>query len=232
MLKCIVIDDEPLAIQLISDYVSKTEGLELVNTYTDAIKALQYVQGNPVDLIFLDIQMPDLTGIQFMKILNKKSNFILTTAYDEYALDGYEFDVIDYLLKPISLDRFMIAVNKAKERISQQSQVESITINKEKDYIFVKTEYKVKKINLSDILYFEGLGDYINIQTIDKKILTLENIKSFVERLPQEQFMRVHKSYIINIEKIDFIERNRAVINEKYIPIGKTYQDAFWKKIK
>ncbi len=233
MLTCIIIDDEPLAIKLLSDYVDKTEGLELLHSFTDPIQALQFFQENSVDLIFLDIQMPELTGIQFMKIVSNKSNFILTTAYEQYALDSYEFDVIDYLLKPISLERFIIAVNKAKERILK---IETIAkklnpVPSNVDYIFVKTEYKVKKINVSDILYFEGLGDYVNIQTHEKKILTLEKIKSFVERLPENQFIRVHKSFIIAINKIDYIERNRIVIHEKYIPIGGTYQEAFWNKI-
>lgn len=233
MLSCLIIDDEPLAIKLLSDYVNKTDGLELVKTFSNPIEGLQFLGEEPIDLVFLDIQMPELTGIQFMKIMNKKTNFILTTAYNQYALDGYEFDVIDYLLKPISLERFIIAVNKAKERIlSTETIVPPLSKAEPKaDYIFVKTEYKVKKIDLSDILYFEGMGDYINVQTVSGKVLTLENIKSFSERLPEADFIRIHKSYIIPIGKINFIERNRVVINEKYIPIGNTYQERFWNKI-
>ena len=233
MLSCLIIDDEPLAIKLLSNYVNKTDGLELVKTFSNPIEGLQFLGEEPVDLVFLDIQMPELTGIQFMKIMNNKTNFILTTAYNQYALEGYEFDVIDYLLKPISIDRFIIAVNKAKERILSKEtiSVPLAAVESKADYIFVKTEYKVKKIDLSDILYFEGMGDYINIQTLSGKILTLENIKSFTERLPKNKFIRIHKSYIISLEKIDFIERNRVVINEKYIPIGNTYQEKFWKKV-
>ncbi len=233
MISCIIIDDEPLAIQLLSDYVNKTDGIELTKTFTNPIEALQFLGETPVDLVLLDIQMPELTGIQFMKIMNQKTHFILTTAYDQYALEGYEYDVIDYLLKPISVDRFLIAMNKAKDRILQ-TDTPPLTFqapSQAKPYIFVKTEYKVKKINLSDILYFEGMGDYVNIQTLEGKILTLEKIKSFVQRLPEEEFIRIHKSYIISLEKIDFIERNRVIINEKYIPIGSTYQEAFWNQV-
>ncbi len=233
MLSCIIVDDEPLAIKLISDYVEKSEGLSLLKTFSDPIEALQYCTANEPDLVFLDVQMPELTGIQFMKILKDKTHFILTTAYDEYALEGYEFNIIDYLLKPITLDRFIIAVNKAKERLLKSDVVETqfIPQKSDQDFIFVKTEYKVKKINVSDILFFEGLGDYVNIQTQEGKILTLESIRKFVERLPEKQFIRVHKSYIIPIEKIDFIEKNRIVIEGKYIPIGRTYQKDFWDAI-
>ena len=233
MLSCLVIDDEPLAIKLLSDYVNKTDGLELIKTFSNPIEGLQFLGETPIDLVFLDIQMPELSGIQFMKIMNGKTNFILTTAYNQYALEGYEFDVIDYLLKPISLERFIISTNKAKDRILSKETLPQPLQNVKStvDYIFVKTEYKVKKINLSDILYFEGMGDYINIQTPTEKILTLENIKSFSKRLPENKFIRVHKSYIISLEKINFIERNRIVINEKYIPIGNTYQERFWEKV-
>ncbi len=236
MISCFVIDDEPLAIKLLSDYVSKSEYLELKGSFTDPIKAMHEFEDAPVDLIFLDVQMPQLTGIQFMQIMGNKTHFILTTAYDNYALESYEFDVVDYLLKPITLGRFITAVNKAKERIQgkeNKSESSKIIIEKKenKSFIFVKTEYKVKKINLSDIQYFEGLGDYVSIQLGNQKILTLENMKSFESRLPESHFMRVHRSFIIPFSKIDFIEKNRIVIQGKYIPVGKTYQDVFWSRI-
>ncbi len=232
MLNCIIVDDEHLAIQLLSDYVSKTEGLELAASFENPIEAIQFCSDNDVDLVFLDVQMPELTGIQFMKILKGKTHFILTTAYDQYALEGYDFDIIDYLLKPITLERFIISVQKAKERLNPIHQdIQVPTAPATPDYIFVKTEYKVRKINLSDILYFEGLGDYVNIQTKEGKVLTLESIRKFVERLPEKEFIRVHKSYIIPIRKIEYIEKNRIVIGEKYIPIGGTYQKGFWERI-
>ncbi len=232
MLNCIIIDDEPLAIDLLKDYVSKTQFLELLESFTNPIEAMHFVNDNDVDLILLDIQMPELTGIQFMKIMQNKNNFILTTAYDKFALEGYEYDVIDFLLKPITFERFMVAANKAKDRLVNLSD----SINKEsqepKDYIFVKSEYKIQKVDLSDILYLEGMGDYINVQRSSGKLLTLENIKSFHERLPSSRFLRVHKSYIISLEKIDFIERNRVKIGDKLIPISNTYQKDFWKRVK
>lgn len=232
MLNCMIIDDEPLAIRLLSDYITKTEGLSLLESFTDPIQALQFAEQQPPDLIFLDIQMPELTGIQFMKIANGKYPIILTTAYDHYALDSYEFDVIDYLLKPISLDRFMIAANKAKLRlqpavITTQAEAPPVTV----DYIFVKSDYKTLKIDLADIYYLEGLGDYVAIHLRDKKILTLEKMKHFETALPAPNFMRVHKSYLIAIDKIEFIERNRIVIKDQRLPIGATYKEEFWARI-
>lgn len=232
MLNCIIIDDEPLAIDLLKDYVSKTQFLELLASFTNPIEAMHFANDNDVDLILLDIQMPELTGIQFMKIMQDKSNFILTTAYDKFALEGYEYDVIDFLLKPITFERFMVAANKAKDRLANLSDSINTESQEPKDYIFVKSEYKIQKVDLSDILYLEGMGDYINVQRSSGKLLTLENIKSFHERLPSSRFLRVHKSYIISLEKIDFIERNRVKIGDKLIPISNTYQKDFWKRVK
>ncbi|MEM0991950.1 MAG: LytTR family DNA-binding domain-containing protein [Bacteroidota bacterium] len=232
MIKCLIIDDEPLAIQLLADYVQKSKDLELVHTFSNPIEALHFLAENEVDLLFLDIQMPELTGIQLMKITKGKYQVILTTAYDQYALDSYDFDVIDYLMKPISLDRFMLAVEKAKKRIQTETPVVVVkeTANT-KDYIFVKSGYKTLKINLSDILHLESLGDYVAIHTENEKILTLENMSHFEDILPSEDFLRVHRSHIIALSKINFIERNRIVIQEKYIPISASYQAAFWERI-
>lgn len=235
MLNCLIIDDEPLAIRLLSDYIEKTEGLSLLHTFTDPIEALQFAEKQSPDLIFLDIQMPELTGIQFMKIANGKYPIILTTAYDHYALDSYAFDVIDYLLKPISLDRFMIAANKAKTRLQPAGASTAMEkpVNQEVSlgYIFVKSDYKTLKINLTDIYYLEGLGDYVAIHLKDKKILTLENMKHFEATLPEQNFIRVHKSFLVGLDKIEFIERNRIVIKDQRLPIGATYKEAFWAKI-
>jgi DNA-binding LytR/AlgR family response regulator len=229
MMNCVIIDDEPLAGQLLSDYVRRSTDLQLVGVYTDPIEGLQFVQDQAVDLIFLDVQMPELTGIQFMKIINQRYPVILTTAYEEYALEGYEHNVVDYLLKPISYDRFLVAIQKAKDRLVGE---EIPSTPKQLDYIFVKSEYRVLKINLEDILYLEGLGDYVAIHTPGKKILTLENMKSFEAQLPADQFMRVHKSYLIAFSKIDFIERNRVVIQEKWIPISDSKKQKFWERVK
>lgn len=233
MLNCLVIDDEPLAIRLLSDYVNKTEGLTLGGAFTSAIEALQFVEQTAIDLIFLDVQMPDLTGLQFSKIINGKIPIILTTAYEQYALEGYELDVIDYLLKPISLERFLVAVHKARQRIQSSNNpiVETNRLVVHPGYIFVKTSYKTQKVNLDDILYFEGLGDYVRIHTTSERIMTLENMKHFAATLPNDRFIRVHRSFLIALDKIEFIERNRIIIQETYIPIGGTYQKEFWNRI-
>lgn len=238
-MKCIIIDDEPLAVQLLADYVNKTDGLELLNTYTNPIVALQSLDTVPPDLVFLDVQMPELNGIQFLKITNRKYPVILTTAYENYALEGYEHDVIDYLMKPISYERFLMGISKAKERLKDKILTNTpatttvvATAPSVANYIFVKSEYKIQKIDFSDILYLEGLGDYVAIHTATEKILTLENMKDLVAQLPRERFIRVHRSFVVAIEKIDFIERHRIVIGKKYIPISATYKDGFYEVIK
>lgn len=229
-IQCLLIDDEPLALQLLGDYIEKTAGLSLLGAYSDPIKALQFTYENPPDIIFLDIQMPELTGIQLLKIFQQKHPVILTTAYQQYAMDGYEHDVIDYLLKPIPYDRFLTAIQKFQQRKPKVSEAQ--VLPPPIDHIFVKSEYRVLRIKLSDILFLEGLGDYVAIHTSEGKILTLENMKHFAVVLPQQQFTRVHKSYIIAFSKIDFIERNRVVIKDQRIPVSDTYKKDFWQQIK
>lgn len=229
MLKCLIIDDEPLAVKLLKDYAAKIPDLEVVMAGSDVFAGLQLAQNGEADLIFLDIQMPELTGIQFMKVLNGKCKVILTTAYEEYALQAFDHDVVDYLLKPFSLERFMTAVQKARERIGQS---QPATGAAKPDYIFVKSEYRVIRIELKDILYFESLRDYVAIHTISGgKILTLQSLRSFEEALDGKDFLRIHKSYIIAIDKISSIERKRVVIQETYLPVGETYLESFWKKL-
>ncbi|HUC82246.1 MAG TPA: LytTR family DNA-binding domain-containing protein [Flavisolibacter sp.] len=226
-MRCLIVDDEPLAINLLKGYLSKVPGLVLVKATTDVFDALKTAQNEDIDLVFLDIQMPELTGIQFMKILAGKCKVILTTAYQDYALQGYEFDVVDYLLKPFSLERFMIAVNKAKSRMEPNAVQATATPN---DFIFVKSEYRMVRIELKEVLYLESLRDYVAIHTATGKILTLQSLRSFEEQLGSA-FLRVHKSYIVAIDKIKAIERRRLLIGNAYIPIGETYQDAFWSRI-
>ncbi|NRF38710.1 LytTR family DNA-binding domain-containing protein [Pedobacter foliorum] len=241
-LKCIAVDDEPLALDIIEDYVSKVPFLELVKRTENAIEALQLVQAGGIDLVFLDIQMPELTGIQFLKIANGKANYILTTAYSQYALESYDLNVSDYLLKPIAFDRFYKAVEKVHNQVkiaepvaAPQSFVasapSSTPANPIQDFIFVKTEHKIQKIQLDDILYIEGLKDYISIYTKAERVITLQNMKKMDETLPKGQFVRVHKSYIISLDKIESIERSRISICGKIIPIGDTYRDEFFKHI-
>jgi two-component system LytT family response regulator len=242
-LKCIAVDDEPLALDIIEDYVSKVPFLELVKRTENAIEALQMVQAGGIDLVFLDIQMPELTGIQFLKIANGKASYILTTAYSQYALESYDLNVSDYLLKPIAFDRFYKAVEKVHNQLkggaSAVSTIQPLMaaapapqpVNPIQDFIFVKTEHKIQKIELDDILYIEGLKDYISIFTKTERVITLQNMKKMEETLPKGQFIRVHKSYIIALDKIESIERSRIAICGKIIPIGDTYRDEFFRHI-
>ena len=243
ILKCIAVDDEPLALDIIEDYVSKVPFLQLVKRTENAIEALQLVQEGGIDLVFLDIQMPDLTGIQFLKIASGKANYILTTAYSQYALESYDLNVSDYLLKPIAFDRFYKAVEKVHNQIQKQEPavvvpepvapvaVAAPVAAPIQDFIFVKTEHKIQKIQLDDILYIEGLKDYISIFTKTERVITLQNMKKMEETLPKGEFIRVHKSYIIALDKIESIERSRISIAKKVIPIGDTYRDEFFKLI-
>lgn len=232
-IKCVIVDDEPLAVALLADYVLKTPGLEIVLRTTHVLEALQAVQEDKADLLFLDIQMPELTGIQFMKIIRNRCKVILTTAYAQYAMDGYEHDVVDYLLKPITLDRFMIAAQKAKERLgmSEAPIGEPASAVKNPDHIFIKTEYRIQRVDLDGIHYIEALRDYVAIHMATGKVLSLESMKHMEELLPEDQFIRIHKSYIINSSRIDFLERGRVVIGKEYLPIGDTYKDKVKEKL-
>ena len=243
-IRCLAVDDEPLALDILAKYINQTPSLNLVGTYTDALEALSLIQQGKVDLVFVDIQMPSLTGIQFLRVLNGKCKAILTTAYSEYAMEGYELDVIDYLLKPISFERFLKAIQKADNRFQANvvisnsvseppKPIESkvLTSEPQLDFIFVKTEYKIIKLNLSSILYIEGLKDYVSIFTTDERILTLQTMKKMEELLPSNRFVRVHKSYIVSLEKINSIERQRIFIGRASIPIGESYYKDFIRLI-
>jgi two-component system LytT family response regulator len=240
MIRCLVVDDEPLALHILEDYISKIPFLELVKATTNPIEALTLVQEGNIDLVFLDVQMPELTGIQFLKIANGKTKVILTTAYSQYALEGYELDVVDYLLKPIAFDRFFKAAQKAQGIIQpsvKQAVVEPVQQVQPQqqdflsDFIFVKSEYKIQKVYLHQILFIEGLKDYISIFTSAERIITLQNMKKMEDTLPEKHFIRVHKSYIVALNKIDSIERSRIFIGDKIIPVGDTYRDNFFKII-
>lgn len=234
IIRCMVVDDKPLAVDILTNYIAKISDLTLVFSSTNPLEALEYVMKNEVDLIFLDIQMPQLNGVQFMKIVQGKTKVILTTAYAEFALDGFENDAIDYLLKPISFERFYKSVQKAQHYfnavVTKPSPEDNPTI-KDQEFIFVKTEYKLIKINIDDILYIEGLQNYISIYTKNEKVISLQNIKRMEEQLPNHKFIRVHKSYVVAINKIDSIERSRLYIGDATIPLGDTYRDHFYKTI-
>ncbi|WP_347159126.1 LytR/AlgR family response regulator transcription factor [Pontibacter chitinilyticus] len=233
-IRCIAVDDEPLALDIIESYVSKLPYLQLVKTCSSATEAMQVLQEGPIDLMFLDIEMPELTGIQFLNILKHQPLIIFTTAYPDYALEGFNQDAVDYLLKPIPFDRFLKAVNKAQERMQRNGKttdaapVATLTAP-EHDFMFVKADYKTVRIDFKDILWIEGLKDYIIIQTKDQKIITLLSMNKMMEKLPDTKFLRVHRSFIVSLQKIDSIEKSRIRIGSKEIPIGEVYKEAFLK---
>jgi two-component system LytT family response regulator len=238
MIRCLIVDDEPLALHILEDYISKIPFMELVKSTTNPIEALTLVQDGNIDLVFLDVQMPELTGIQFLRIANGKTKVILTTAYPQYALEGYELDVVDYLLKPIAFDRFFKAAQKAQGIIHPSKAVAEPVVQVQQqqndflsDFIFVKSEHKIQKVYLHQILFIEGLKDYISIFTTTERIITLQNMKKMEDTLPEKHFVRVHKSYIVALNKIDSIERSRIRIGDKIIPVGDTYRDDFFKII-
>jgi DNA-binding LytR/AlgR family response regulator len=224
----IIVDDEPLAREVLETYIEKLPGMNLVAKCENAIQAFEALNNQKIDLMFLDIQMPQITGIDFLKTLSNPPKVIFTTAYSNYALDGYELNVVDYLLKPIAFDRFVKAINKAIDLI-KSSNAEADHNNQEEEdqqeYIFVKADKKLIKVNFDDIFYIEGLKDYVILHTPSGRIVTLQTMKTLEAKLPSEIFKRVHRSYIANLEKIDVLEGNMLEINGKTIPIGKNYRD-------
>ncbi len=222
MLTCIILDDEPLAVKLLKEYVATVPDLELVLAGSDVYAGLELVQAGKADLVFLDVQMPDLTGIQFLKIINGKAAIVLTTAYEEYALQAFDLDVVDYLLKPFSPERFQQGVQKARNRIAALQPAPTPAA----DYIFVKSAYRMLKIALPDIYYLESLRDYVAIHHKEGKTLTLQSLKSFEEQLQDQGFLRIHKSYMVAIAAITAIERKKIKIGETALPVGDTYQEA------
>ena len=199
---CVIVDDEPMALNLVESYVEKTPFLDLKQKCSSAIEAMEFIKNNPVDLLFLDIQMPDLTGIEFSKMLPKETRVIFTTAFDHYALEGFKVEAIDYLLKPFDYAEFLAAANKAATWFELVKGKKQSVLSEEKEFLFVKSEYKQLRIKLADVLYFEGLKDYIKIWLKDnpKAILTLMSLKSLEEELPETQFMRVHRSFIVSLK--------------------------------
>jgi two-component system, LytTR family, response regulator len=235
-INCIAIDDEPLALDIIRDYCSRVPFLNLEKTFENAIDSITYLRDHPIDLLFLDIQMEELSGIQLLKALNRKPYVIFTTAYASYALQGFELDVMDYLLKPISFERFVKGVNKVYEKVQAEQRVNPVSdqpvmMSNGDPFFFVKTETRIEKILYADVLYIEGMGDYWRIITTTKKIMSLLNYKKLEEILPPNQFVRVHKSFIVALDKIDSVERNRIKIGDRLIPISETYRKIFFDRI-
>jgi DNA-binding LytR/AlgR family response regulator len=226
-IKCLAIDDEPLALKQIGSYIEKTPFLELAGLCNSALAALDQISVSKIDLLFVDINMPDLSGMDFVKSLKEKPFIIFTTAYSEYALEGFKVDAADYLLKPFGYAEFLKAANKVRSLV-EMSTPKTAEAGPRKDHLFVKADYKVIRIDLSEIVYIESMHEYVRIHLDrDKPIMTLISLKALEEQLPADRFMRVHRSYIVNSEKIKIVERNRIVFDKVYIPVSEQYKNVF-----
>ncbi|MEM9889078.1 MAG: LytTR family DNA-binding domain-containing protein [Bacteroidota bacterium] len=235
---CVIVEDEPMARQLLTQYIEKVAALELLAAFANPVKALDFLRDKHPDILFLDVQMPEITGIALLKILKKTPVIILTTAYSEYAIEGYQLDVTDYLLKPITFERFLQAVEKATQKVTTLAALEKPTqpvpvsvptpaSSTTEGYIFVKDGNKLVKVRLNEIMYIEGLKDYVKIHTPKGKITTLQRLKVLEQQLPATQFFRVHHSYIVALEWIDVIQRDEVEISDQMIPVSDTYRKAF-----
>ena len=227
-IRCLIIDDEPLARDLMRAHIEKLENLEIVAECSDAMKALEALRKHSIDLMFMDIQMPQITGIEFLKTLKHPPKVIITTAYREYAIDGFELDVVDYLLKPITFNRFLKSINKyyqINQEESQNSGVTSFSVN-EDAFIYVKENKKVIKIHLNEILYVEGLSEYVQIYTENKKIVTKTSMTNMEQKLPNADFMRIHKSFIVSLSKIEAFTSSSIEVPGKELPIGRSYKNS------
>jgi DNA-binding LytR/AlgR family response regulator len=236
-IRCIVVDDEELARALLENYIGRLPHLELVGKCKDPMEAVAVIQQQQPELLFLDIQMPGMTGVEFLKTLAKKPLVIFTTAYSDYALEGYSLDVTDYLLKPFGFERFVQAVNKASELLllrtsnAQATSPVSDTSATQRDYLLVKSEHKIHRIRLDDINYIQSMREYVAFYTPNGRILSLYSLKKLEEELPEEKFIRIHKSYIVPVAKIDTLEGNMVHIGKDRLPIGANYRDAVLQKV-
>lgn len=233
MIRCLALDDELYAATILGDYIQKVPFLHLVAVTTNALEALGRIQNGEVDLVFLDIQMPDINGVQFARLVGSKCKVIFTTAYPEFALEGYEHDVVDYLLKPISFDRFLRAVQKVPNSPSAPPTAAPVPLE-EKDYFFIKGETKNKflKVAFSDILFVEGLKNYVSVQLSGHRHVTYLTLKEVEMQLPAGRFVRVHKSYIVSLDKIRMVDGNIIYVEENTIPIGDSYREQFYSRIR
>ncbi|MGB3778754.1 MAG: LytTR family DNA-binding domain-containing protein [Tunicatimonas sp.] len=226
-IRCLIVDDEPLALDLLERYVNQTPFLHLVGRCPSAVDALATLEDETVDLLFLDIQMPELSGIALSRTLTQGPKVIFTTAFEEYALEGFKVSALDYLLKPFSYEEFLTAAHKAKQWFERQRT--PVSVPPEEAFIFVNSEYKIRKIALEQLLYVEGLKDYVKIYTVDqpKPIMSLISMKAMEEKLPTQQFMRVHRSFIVNLNQVHTVERSRIVFGTTYIPVSEKYKAPF-----
>ena len=229
--KCIIIDDDSLAITVIESYLEKINEIELIAKFNNAIDAYDILHKEKIDLIFLDIEMPRLTGVDFIKTLNKPPSIIITSANKDYAIDGFDLSVLDYLMKPITFERFLKAVNKFFLVTRSVEGIHKLTEKKEKDYIFVKENKKMVKILFNDILYIESIKDYVKIVTINKSVVTKEQISTFENKLNKKKFIRIHRSYIVSINKIEAFSTTTIEIGEKELPIGRSYKKSVMERL-
>lgn len=233
-IRCLVVDDEELARSLLKLYIQQTPSLQLVGTCSNAMQAVGVLQQEPVDLLFLDIQMPDLTGIDLLKALIHRPAVIFTTAYEQYAVEGYELDIVDYLLKPFSYERFSQAVTKAAAHLKKRGptpRVSAPEVSVAKDYLLVKAEHRTHRIRFEDILYVQGMREYVAFYLADRRLLALMSLKHLEECLPSERFIRIHKSYIVAFDRIEAIEDDHLVIGGQRLPIGPSYVDALKRRL-
>lgn len=223
-LNCAIIDDEPLAVEMMSEYVRKTPFLTLCGSYSSAVNAIKALRENPIDLLFLDIQMPELSGLEFAKVLPKQTKIVFTTAFPQYATEGYEVEALGYILKPISYDEFLKVSKRAYEWFAQAEKARNYAKDR---FIFVKSDYKLVRIDLDDILFIEGLKDYVRIYTENgDKIMSLMNMKTLEDFLPKPEFLRSHRSYIVHMKKVKSLDRLRMIIGDNFIPISESYKDS------
>jgi len=229
---CLIVDDEQLARQLLEGFVNKIPGLELKGMCKNPLEAMEILNKEKIDILLLDIQMPELTGVEFLRSLKNKPTTIFTTAYSEYALEGYELDVVDYLVKPFSLDRFIQAINKATGHIDLKRKAELGNGSPDdQEFVLLHADHKIYKVKLNEIQYIEGLKEYVSYYTKEKRIIVLQSLRSIEESLPKDQFIRIHRSYIVPIDKIKSLDGNQVQIGDKLIPIGRSYKDEVMRRV-
>jgi len=228
MIHTIAIDDEPLALQLVEGYIRKTPFLQFLGTFDNPISAIEFQENHPIDLILLDIQMPDLLGTDFVRTLNEGPKIIFTTAFEKYAVEGFRLDAVDYLLKPFGYDEFLVAAQKARKLIELEKRNLNVLESNDK-FLFLKSEYKIIRINFDDIIYVEGMKDYVKVflKNEPKPVLSINSMKSLEAKLPESRFMRVHRSFIVNLDRVEVIERSRIVFGKVYIPVSDQYKEKF-----
>lgn len=237
MIRTIAIDDEPLALQLVAGYIQKTSFLELVGKFDNPLSAMDFLENNDADLIFLDIKMPDLSGTEFARIITKNIKIIFTTAYEKYAVEGFKLEAVDYLLKPFGYEEFLTSCTKARKLIELESRanvaMQEAAIDTNNNFLFLKADYKIRRINYDEILYIEGLKDYIKIylKNEPKPIISHHSLKSLEAKLPETRFMRIHRSFIVNLNCVTTVDRFRIVFGKEYLPVSDQYKEKFQKFI-